>query len=113
MQTTFAKLLGIIGVFVFMIATIGPASADQRDFYLVNRGTETIVSVYVSPHANQYWGDDVLGADTLDPGQYTHIVFGGVLTTCYYDIRVVYGDGAVRYANDYNLCSTTRVNSDY
>src|SRR4051794_15506183 len=53
------------------------ARADGRlDFVLKNRLGVTINSVYVSPHQEGSWEEDVLGTDTLADGGNTRIRFG-------------------------------------
>jgi hypothetical protein len=52
------------------------AWADGRlDFVLKNRLGVTIRSVYVSPHQERNWEEDVLGTGTLDDGQDSRIRF--------------------------------------
>src|SRR5215212_753939 len=80
------------------------ASADQRDFTLVNRSERTITNAYVSPSASSRWGSDVLGRDVLPSGRSTGIVFtGGSSGQCYYDIRVVTRGGAEGTLFEVNL----------
>ena len=86
------------------------ASADQRDFTLVNRTGRVITNAYVSPSFSDRWGRDVLGRDVLPAGESTGIYFtGGPSRQCYYDIRVVTRAGSEGILYEVNLCSTTTV----
>ena len=86
------------------------ASADQRDFTLVNQTGRTITNAYVSSSNNGNWGSDVLGRDVLPSGRSTGIQFaGGARGQCYYDIRVVTRGGAEGELYEVNLCSTSTV----
>ena len=86
------------------------ASADQRDFTLVNRTGRTITHTYVSPSASDRWGHDVLGSDVLPAGRTTGIRFtGGSASQCHYDIRVVTRGGAEGALYEVNLCATSTV----
>src|SRR3954462_10415207 len=86
------------------------ASADQRDFTLVNQTGRTITNAYVSSSNNDNWGRDVLGRDILPSGNSTGILFsGGARGQCFYDIRVVTRGGNEGEMYEVNLCSTTTV----
>jgi hypothetical protein len=86
------------------------ASADQRDFTLVNQTGRTITNAYVSRSSSNQWGRDVLGRDVLLAGHSTGIEFtGGPSAQCYYDIRVVTRGGAEGVLYEVNLCATNTV----
>lgn len=89
------------------------ASADQRDFTLVNETGRTITNAYVSSSNYSHWGSDVLGSDVLPSGRSTGIRFtGGASAQCYYDIRVVTRGGAEGTLYEVNLCATSTVTFD-
>src|SRR3954468_8949822 len=52
------------------------ASADQRDFRLVNESNSTIMRVSVSPASANTWGPDQLGDDVVRPGSTFTLRFG-------------------------------------
>ncbi len=114
MTRRFSLFFATAFVFATVLSLVHPAlaSADPRDFSLNNRGDHTIVGMWVSRHSNNSWGSQILD-EAIDPGQYSDISFSGAASTCYYDIRVQYGDGALRYLWDEDLCDTTAVDSSY
>ncbi len=106
------KLFGVLAVLLFISASISPARADQRDFRLINRGSTTIVSVYISAHGNPSWGSDALGSSVVYSGQYSDMYYTGPDSVgCMFDIRVVYADHAIRYMWNENLCADSAIYS--
>ena len=85
--------------------------ADARDFTLINgHPTEVIYNVYVSPSDQSAWGDDVLGANVLSPGESVFIYFTGAEGgTCVFDILVRYQSGAEDVRYGLNLCNLESV----
>ena len=82
------------------------AFADPRDFTFENNSGSTIYHLYVSPSNSAYWGSDVLGRDTLGPGEAERIRFNpNVGDTCFYDILVVTADGRQTQKAHENLCA--------
>ena len=104
-----AAPLAVLAAGVMMFAPHS-ASADQRDFTLLNHTGRTITNAYVSPSFSDYWGPDVLGQDVLLPGRSTGIEFtGGSRSQCYYDIRVLTRGGSEGTLYEVDLCSTGTV----
>ena len=90
--------------------------ADERDFVLTNDTLDTVIDeLYIArAGTNDDWGDDVLGADSLYPGEYTPIHFYRYSAGyCYYDIKIIneYGDRSYLYG--INLCAVDRVSYRY
>jgi hypothetical protein len=104
-----AAPLAVLAVGAMLLAPHS-ASADQRDFTLINQSGRTITNAYVSPSSSDRWGHDVLGSDVLPAGRATGIEFtGGPSAQCYYDIRVVTRGGAEGTLYEVNLCTTSTV----
>ena len=104
-----AAPLAVLALGAMLLAPLS-ASADQRDFTLVNQTGRTITNAYVSSSSSNYWGADVLGSDLLPAGRSTGIRFtGGASSQCYYDIRVVTRGGAEGVLYEVNLCATGTV----
>ena len=68
------------------------ADAPNPSFYLVNRASQPINQVYVSPVAATGWGRDQLGDNTLNAGAYVPIRLHAD-GNCMFDLRIVYQDG--------------------
>ena len=84
------------------------ASADQRDFRLVNESKSTIMRLYVSPASADRWGADQLGDDVVRPGSTFTLRFaaGQFQNRCVFDLRIVTASGAATEERGVNLCST-------
>jgi hypothetical protein len=106
MRTTLLAL-----VLVATLALPGVASADERDFDLVNNSTSSISAVYVSPADEDVWGSSILN-ESISPGDSRAILFQGELTTCVYDVRVEFADGSNGELRDLDLCSTNSITLD-
>lgn len=100
----------ILSVVALMALSVASVFADQRDFTLHNNSAETVSNVYVSPASSSHWGQDILGEDTLDPGEVLNVSFSdAAVATCVWDIEVVTSDGAASYLYKEDLCSTSDV----
>ena len=116
MQATGIKRFAAVAAAAVALAgglTVGAssASADQRDFSLVNGSELTIMNAYVSPSASSNWGPDQLGSDILVPGDsyQLHVPTNVQRGTCFYDIRVVTRGGSEGTMYEVDLCSTSTV----
>lgn len=88
-------------------ATVGTA---RQNFSVVNTTGTTVLTLQVSPTSESEWGDDVLGAQVLAPGQTAQIVFNRAEEQCNYDIRATYTDGDTSDMRNVNLCQVGTVN---
>ena len=88
----------------------GAAQAQTTDpsFRLNNRSNQTIMELYVSSSSLSNWGQDLLGANVLPPGQ-TFIVRlpNG---QCVNDIRIVPDGGQPIERMRINTCNLTDIN---
>lgn len=85
----------------------GIAQADARqDFSILNSTGAPVVSLYVSSHDDNNWGDDVLGADILANGQTANIHFDSSTnpSQCAWDIKLVDSAGANWVVPSVDLC---------
>jgi hypothetical protein len=70
-------------------APTAPAStAAAQDFTLVNSTGVEIDKVFISPHDNDDWEEDILGQDTLPQGEKVDIKFNRTETAPLWDLRV-------------------------
>lgn len=99
MKKTICSLMAMImtvGMFGFSGVSVKASEAQStiitirgdQDFTLVNRTGVEIYAVYVSPHNEDSWGEDVLGRDTLPNGDSVDITFSRKETAKYWDIRI-------------------------
>ncbi len=104
-------VLGLVLAVAAVVLASRGAAADPRDFTLHNNSSVTILNLYVQPSGpGDDWGDDVLGADVLVPGQSVLIYFTRFTEdNCFYDIRVVADDGSDTELIGQDLCSTTDI----
>ena len=86
---------------------------SQQDFQLVNRTGYTIDEVYVSAAAQNTWGDDLMGEDSLEDRQVLNVTFPRGADACSFDIKVVYDDAETAEFRGVNLCRVSRVTLFY
>jgi hypothetical protein len=89
-----------------------PPVGDQ-DFMLVNNTDVEIYALYVTPHSSDDWGDDILGIDTLPPGEQVLITFARKEKARYWDLRVEDSDGAYIEWDKLNLLKIASVKLYY
>lgn len=87
-----------------------PVSAQANDpsFRVVNRSSSVVQELYASPSTQPNWGQDRLGADTIQPGA-SYIVRLPTDGNCVYDIRFVYQGGRSEEKRNLNTCNLTDV----
>ena len=66
-----------------------------------NQSSFTLIGIYLSPTTSVAWGDDLLGADVLDPGESFEI--SGIACDTY-DVRVVDEDSDECIIDSVDLC---------
>ena len=64
------------------------AEGGKQDFLLHNETGVEIHSLYVSPHDQDEWGEDILGRDTLADGQSVEITFSPKEKAANWDLKV-------------------------
>ncbi|MGX9964679.1 hypothetical protein ACVFYP_15220 [Roseomonas sp. F4] len=73
-------------------AQIPIQAQGDPSFQLVNRGSQAIREIYVSPSEDRYWGHDWLEANVLPAGGRFPVRIAPS-AGCLQDVRVVYADG--------------------
>jgi hypothetical protein len=86
----------------------GGATAPNPDFDVVNRSRQTIYYLYVSPVANDNWGEDRLPGNTIRAGARFKVVLprNG---DCRFDVKVVYEDESFEERLDQNVCNVSEM----
>ncbi|WP_270935031.1 hypothetical protein [Falsiroseomonas oryzae] len=101
-RTLLAALLALVAA--------APAAAQSGDpsFNLVNRSSQPINEIYVSPVTERNWGHDWLGADVLPAGRSFPVRIPPT-AGCQHDVRVVYADGQPEERRNLNTCAISEL----
>ena len=102
---TFTRLLLTAVLLVCALPQQGIPQSRANFWFLNNTGKE-LHNLYVSPHSQNAWGQDVLGRATLPTEMGTLIIFPpewrGV---CHEDFKLVFSDGTFEtYAQGIDVC---------
>jgi len=81
-------------------------SQSRANFWFLNNTGKELHNLFVSPHSQNSWGNDVLGRATLPDGMGTLIIFPpqwrGV---CHEDFKLVFSDGTYQtYTQGIDVC---------
>jgi hypothetical protein len=90
-----------------------PAAQGAQDFILVNKTGVEIYALYVTPHNADDWGDDILGVDTLPPGESVEIKFSRKERVKLWDLRVEDEEGSFIEWENLNLIKISKVTLYY
>lgn len=96
------KQLHALKIFLFaalmVFAVSGTAMAGSQDFTLINGTGQIIREIYLSPtHESDWIYQDELGSSVLRPGQDIFLDFNPRDSVQYWDVKVVYENGAEDY----------------
>lgn len=80
-----------IALALVLLAT--PAAAEDLQFTLINDSSLKLVEMYVSPHEQDSWGENILNVASVDPGTQGTISIADGETVCDYDMRFVMDNG--------------------
>jgi hypothetical protein len=95
------RLLTLTAVLAASVAA--PAFAEDLQFTLINNSASAIVEMYLSPHEQNTWGDNILSVPSVASGTQGAISVTDGETVCDYDIKVVLEGGASGESTQ-NLC---------
>lgn len=70
-----------------------PAMAEDLAFTLINNSSAKLVELYLSPHNEKQWGDNILNGQTVDAGTQGTVNVTDGKTVCDYDLRFVMDTG--------------------
>ncbi len=104
----------VLTVALMLMANV-PAFAGAQDFVIINNTGSTIFNIYCSAVNSGDWEEDILGdTGTIAPGESATIRFAASEGARYWDLRVVFDNGADLYWNNVDLLSVGEitVNSD-
>lgn len=89
MTKRIAGLSFVVGLLVLAAA----AFAGTQDFVAVNKTGVEIHHMYVSPTAQDEWGDDILGEDVCPPNAQVSVTFSDSAKAEAWDLRIEDQDG--------------------
>lgn len=82
-----------------------PAAASDVSYSLTNASSLTIVEFYASPADEGRWGEDLLAAGVLPPGETGTLTIAGGSDQCSTDLRFVMEDGQ-EFVERVDICGT-------
>ena len=94
---------------VAAVAAALPAWAANQDFTVVNRTGYPIAAIHVTEAGSRDWGNDVIGRETLDPGERVDVSFERGTRVCRWDLMVEYRDSTRAVWTGLNLCKVSRI----
>ena len=97
------KIALVLAVAASFVTVSALARSGKQDFTLHNQTGVEIHSLYVSPHSSDDWQEDVLGRDTLAPGDSVKITFDDRDKRSKWDLKVTDKDGNALEWYDLNL----------
>jgi hypothetical protein len=102
---TFTRLL-LAAVLLVCVLPQQAIPQSRANFWFLNNTGKELHNLYVSPHSQNSWGQDVLGRATLPDGMGTLIVFPPTWRgVCHEDFKLVFGDGSYQtYSQGIDVC---------
>ncbi len=94
----------IVFAALFAVCSGTAAFALDRHVTVVNNTDFTIVEFYASSVGQDTWEEDILGKDTLEPGQKVKINIDDGTGYCKYDLKAVFNDGDEVVKKGMNVC---------
>jgi len=103
-MTTLGKMLrpGIFTMAVLLTATT--ANAYDRNVFIRNNTSETMLSFYASNVDADDWQEDILRTGVLRPGERVKVLIDDGLGYCRYDLKAVFMDGSSAIRRRVNVC---------
>jgi hypothetical protein len=90
-----SDVLYLAGLFIIAIligASVTEAQEYSRDLLVKNNTGEDIAGLYMTPHGDRSWGENVLN-NTLEYGDTVFVHFSGYEGRCKFDIKVQFANG--------------------
>lgn len=102
MLRRFAHRMGLAAVFA--CALVITANAADRKVTIVNGTKYLMMEFYASNVSTKDWEEDILGEDTLAPGEKVVIDIDDGTGHCMFDFMAVFEDGDEVIKEDVNVC---------
>src|SRR5437762_512876 len=81
------------------------AEAADVKFDLVNNSARAIKNFFTSPTETANWEEDVLGEETIPPGQTDTVTISTAGDQCLYDMRFIMEDDAELVVDGIDVCT--------
>jgi hypothetical protein len=95
----------IAGGALLLLALPASAFAADYKFNIINQSARAINNFYTSPADTTDWQEDVLGTDTIAPGDSEEIDITTDGDQCLYDMRFIMEDNAELVEKGINVCT--------
>lgn len=91
---------------VLGIATVmsGATFAASKTVTVVNKTKTTMSAIYASSVGARTWEEDILGADSLAPGESVEIDMDDGTGACRFDLKAEFSDGTDTVQENLNVC---------
>jgi hypothetical protein len=83
------------------------AHAADRRVTVVNKTKVTVVEFYASAVGTDHWEEDILGQDTLEPGDLVEIDIDDGSGACRFDFKAVFDDNDEVIKKKVDVCSVS------
>ena len=104
LQTPQAALRGLAALALALLVAMPANAAADRHVVIVNHTHHALVKFFASNHDEDSWQEDILGEDSLDPGEQVRINIDDGTGHCIYDFKAVFDDGDVLVRKEINVC---------
>lgn len=85
--------LAVLTASILSIASVTSAFAQDIEYGLINSSSVVLTEFYTSAVDDDSWGDDLLAATDLMPGESGTVLIADGGTNCAYDMMFVFEDG--------------------
>jgi hypothetical protein len=99
-----AAVRGLVGLVLALLVAVPALAAADRHVVIVNHTRHSLVQFYASNKDVDSWQEDILGDDTVDPGEKVRINIDDGTGHCIYDFKAVFDDGDVLIRRGINVC---------
>ncbi len=82
----------------------GAAFAANKTVTVVNKTKSTMSAIYASTVGTRTWEEDILGEDTLAPGESVEIDMDDGTGKCRFDLKAEFSDGTETVQANLNVC---------
>jgi hypothetical protein len=104
---TFRAGLAVAVLTATSLLTAAQASAEDRRVRIINETRHVIVRFYASNVGAKTWEEDILGRDTLAPGESVTVNVDDGTGYCLYDFKAIFEDGDELVRNRIDVCKVS------